>query len=278
MKHMCVLGFVLLLAGTALGQESDVTTETSTTTTVSGAADLLPELWLLDDATVLDTGRVELRFTFSWETADFPANGGNSDDDLIIRPSLVWGPCANVEVFAEVPIWVGDGGDRGALTRGNADTNIGFTWRIAEPEDIWPAAALQFSARVPTGDQSSGVDGEARLILTNEYDSGVRSHFNVFAKTVNGDNEVNSRDFQYGAGVGLDGPLCADGAVRWVMDYMNRSSFHDGASSLNLLEAGWQWTISDAQALGMSFQAGLDNHDDTPDFGASITYAHALTY
>lgn len=299
MKRMCVLTCVLLLAVTAFGQESDVTTETETTTTVPGVPDLVRELWFVDDARPVETGQVDLRFTFKWETADAPANLGDSDDDFIVQPGIAWGVWENVELFADVPVWVGDSGDRGPFERGNADTTIGFTWRMTEPVDIWPAMAMRASARVPTGDNSNKVDGELRLIFTNEYESGIRSHINAFAKSVNGNNDdslrfapgrrgmrswdgwdggVDARHFQWGVVLGMDGPLCADGAVRWVLDYMNRSSFHYGASNLNMLELGWEWDMSDMQKLGFSAQIGLDGDDETPNFGAALSYAHSLTF
>ena len=297
MKQVCALICVLALAGTAFAQESDVTYETTTTTTVSGGADLISELWAMDDANPIATGQVDLRLTGQWVTSSAPANFGDSDDDFVFEPSLRWGPCANVEVFASVPIWLGDSGDRGAFDYGNYDTYVGFTWRIMEPQDIWPAAALGASARIPTGDGSSGIDGELRLILTNEYESGMRSHINAFAATINDDEDASGggffgpfggffgaddfgdpRHFQYGFVIGMDGPLCGDGAVRWVADYMNRSSLHYGASNMNILELGWEWTMAEARKLGMSVQIGLDDEDDTPNFGAAVSYAWSLMY
>lgn len=244
----------------------------------SGEPNLLNEAWAMDDAVPLATGQVDLRFSFGWVTADFPANRGDSDDDFFFTPSLVWGTCDNVEAFVSVPIWLGDGGDVGANDRGNADTFAGFLWRFAEPQDAWPAMAVQVTARIPTGDNSGGVDGEFRLILTNDYDSGLRSHVNVFASTVNGNNEPSLEHFQYGVVLGMDGPLCSNGAVRWVADYMHRSRFREGAANINLFEIGWEWEMAEAQRLGMSVQVGLDDNEDTPNFGAIITYSHSLTF
>jgi hypothetical protein len=291
------------LAVPALGQEEDVTYETETTMMVPGGADLLREMWYMDDATTLAPGQVDLRLTFGWQTASGIATLGDSDDDFILRPGVTWGVAEGFELFADVPVWLGDGGDRGPYRDGNYDTNVGFTWRIWEQVDYWPAGALQGRARIPTGDGSEYIDGELRLIMTNEYDSGIRSHFNIFAKTVNGENDstvrfgeedtswdledieqlwdaggLDPRHFQYGAVIGLDGPLCGDGAVRWVLDYMNRSSYHYGFSNINMAEAGWEWMMSDASKLGMSLQIGLDHSDMGPHFGATVTYAYALTY
>ena len=265
----------LLCVAAVVAQESE---STSVATTTSTGANLTSELWLMDDATVMDQGQIDLRLTGRWVTASAPANRGDSSDDLIVQPSIWWSPCNNVEVFATVPVWVGNGGDAGPVDKGNADTTLGFTWRFMEPEGIWPAVAVKASGRFPTGDNSSGVDGEVRLVLTNDYDSGIRSHVNGFFQTVNGDNDPDLRNFQWGVVVGMDGPLCADGAVRWVVDYMHRRSYHEGADEINMGEIGWEWDMADAQKLGMSFQVGLDDNDDTLDFGAVVTYSHSLTY
>jgi hypothetical protein len=260
-----------MLVGTAAAQETGGSE-------AAGALNLTSELWQIDDAVPIATGQVDLRMTFGWVTAGFPANLGDSDDDYVFQPSLRWGTCNNVEVFAEVPIWLGDSGDVGALDEGNADTTVGFTWRMAEPEGDWPAMALRASARIPTGDNSNGVDGELRLILTNDYEADVRSHVNGFVQSINGDNDQGLRDFNWGVALGMDGPLCGDGAVRWVWDYMIRGGLHNGTSAMNILELGWEWDMAEAQNLGMSVQIGLDHTDDTPNFGAMVTYSHSLTF
>lgn len=307
MKRICAFAIVLFPAAMALGQETETTTVTTTTTTVDGGANLTSELWYMDDATTLDQGRVELRFTSRWVTAGNPANNGDSSDDFTFTPGIAWGAAENLELFANVPIWLGAGGDRGAFEDGNYDTYAGLTWRLSDQQDWWPASALKFTARIPTGDGSDHIDGEARLILTNEYESGIRSHVNAFAYTANGmddqpsgggddsflgvdlgglgfnflgvgGDEIDRRHFQWGFVFGLDGPLCGDGAVRWVLDYMHRSSEYYGRNNTQILEAGWEWDIDECNRLGMSVQIGLDRLGDTPNFGAGVNYTRALTY
>lgn len=292
MKPMRIGICVLLLVGFAFAQDEPAPAAPAP----AGGPDLVREIWFMDDANPVDTGVVDLRLVFRWVTASAPANLGDSDDDFIFTPALTWGPCSNVEVFADVPIWLGDSGDRGALDWGNFDANVGFTWRISEPVDMWPAAALRTTVRLPTGDDSHGVDAELRLLLTNEYESGIRSHLNMFAATDNSDPGAGAefgalpeffgfgdgfatdpRHFQWGFVAGLDGPLCGDGAVRWVADYLHRSSYHYGAANINMLELGWQWAMADTQRLGMSLQIGLDDEADTPNFGAVLGYTCALT-
>ncbi|UCC30423.1 MAG: hypothetical protein JSU86_19760 [Phycisphaerales bacterium] len=307
MKRMCVLMCVVLAAGTVLAQEEeDVTYET--TTTVSGGEDLMSQLWLLEDATPLNTGQVDLRLGLRWMTASAPANLGDSSDDFVLTPSIVWGAHDNLELSLGVDAWLGDGGDKGPFEDGNYNTTVGLLWRFFEQTSTecgdgclqLPSMALSATAWTPTGCGSSGLDGELRLIMTYEYGNGVRSHFNVFAKSVGstdyegvetlsqearrsflaGDDRfaLDPRHFQYGAVIGGDGPLCADGAVRWVADYQYRSSYYYGRTGVHIAELGWEWDISDACRLGMSFLAGLDHSGDTPNFGASLVYSYSLVY
>ena len=194
-----------------------------------------------------------------------------------MQPSLRWGPCDNVEVSIGVPIWIGDGGDAGPADDGNADTNIGILWRLTDQVDYWPALALSGSVRIPTGVRSNGVDGELRLVLTNEYDSGLRSHFNVYGRSVNTDNVEDAEDFQYGVVIGLDGPLCADGAVRWAADYTAQAGPVAGADDAHYFEMGWEWDVADAHKLGMSGQVNVHHdNEDSADYGARITYAYTV--
>ena len=270
--------FVLIcgwaVSGTAWAQEElEVTT---VTTTESGGDDLLSGLWFMEDATPLERGKVDLRMTARWGTESFPANGGDSHDDVSITPEIYWGPCDNVEVSAAIPVWLGRGGDIPPDNDGNADITLGMLWRITEPEGHWPATALSTHIRTPSGRDSNGVDAELRLVLTNEYDSGIRSHLNGFVQSVNGNNDEDHRHFNWGVVLGLDGPLCGDGAVRWVADYMHRSSEHFGAANMNLLEFGWEWKIAEEPNLGVSMQVGLDDNGDTPNFGTGLTYAYSI--
>lgn len=269
MKRTLVLVCALVAGSTVMAQEGDGSRSAS-------GVDLLDGLWQMVDATPLPTGDVDLRLGYRWVTASDEANRGDSDDDSIVTPMIVWGACDNAQVSISVPVWLGDQGDIPGNPDGNADTNIGIVWRIADQQDIWPSVALGGNLRLPTGDRSNGVDAELRLILTNEYDSDLRSHINAFAESANGDNAEDQRHFQWGVVIGMDGPLCAGGAVRWVADYMHRSSEFDGTSNMNILELGWQWSMSDAESLGFAVQIGLDDNEETPNVGAGIMYSVSL--
>ena len=280
MKQVLTCAFVLAFAVCATAQEKEKTTVKTTTTTVKSGVDLLGgETFNVTDATPLETHAVDLRFAFRWETESFPANAGDSNDDFYVQPVMVWGCCPNVEVSSTTPVQIGDGGHIPGQADGHHDGYWGLLWRLVEQRDYWPALALASNLRLPTGQRSNGVDWELRLALTNEYDSGIRSHLNFFGITANHQNYEDLRHFQYGAVAGLDGPLCADGAVRWVFDYMYRIGQHEGGGGKNIAEAGWQWQIADAHKLGMSLQVGLDHaEEETANMGAALTYAYTLKY
>jgi len=296
MKHMLSVSLVLWCAASALAQNDVVkketttvtTTTTQTTTTKDASFDLLGlETFNFLDATTFTEGAVDLRIAGRW------IDGGNAedaDDEIVLTPEIVWGATDRLELYIAVPFWVD-----GEPNEGNYDTHVGGQWRISDLDENCMAWALATDIRVPTGEGSNGVDVELRLILTNEYDNGIRSHFNIWGTTVNTDNYADARDFQYGAVAGLDGPLGDGGNLRWVFDWMYEIShaegnepdllYYDAGSSdpdtggggRNTAELGLQWQINECSKLGFGFQAGLDHaENETPEFAASLTYAYTI--
>jgi hypothetical protein len=281
--------------------EVEITTVETETVMMTDGVDLTAPQWLMNDAVPLDCGTWDLRLRTWWETSSFPANNGDSGDDWMVEPALYWGFAENWEMWIRNQAWLGDGGHRPAFEDGNFDTWVGVMWRFMDQNGYWPAMGLQAEARVPTGCGSNGIDGELRLNLTNTYDSGIRSHINVFGITVNGDNEKNvqldsddagpggifnfladdlldSRNFQYGIVIGADGPLGDSGNLRWVADYMNRSSYYYGRSNMNILEAGVEWRLDDMSKLAIGGRVGLDDEDDTINGGFGATYSYSIRY
>jgi hypothetical protein len=299
MKQLLSVTLVLGCAAAALAQNNntapapvvqrETTTVTTTTTTVADASyDLLGlETFNFLDATVLPEGMVDLRIAGRWvDTADEE----DKEEQIIITPEIVWGATDRLEIAVSAPTWVD-----GEPDEGNYDTYLAATWRISDLDENCPAFALAGIMRIPTGDQSNGVDGQLRLIITNEYESGIRSHINLWATTVNTDNYEDARDFQYGGVAGLDGPLNDCGTLRWVFDYMYEASHQEGSEGSdtpagfvpgrenrgeqrNTAEAGIQWQINECSKLGFAVQGGLDHaENETPEWAASLTYAHALS-
>lgn len=301
MKHMLSVSLILGCAATVLAQndvvQRETTTVTTTTTTVADCSvDLLGlETFNFLDASVLPEGMVDLRIAGRWvDTKGVSANrlGQKPDDDdqIILTPEIVWGATDRLEIALSVPTWVD-----GEPEEGNYDTYLAATWRISDLDENCPAFALAGIVRIPTGEGSNGVDGQLRLIVTNQYESGIRSHFNIWATTVNTDNYEDARDFQYGAVVGLDGPLDDCGKLRWVFDYMYEAShqesdpgfdspaghvdgFENRGEQRNTAELGIQWQINECSKLGFAVQGGLDHaENETPEWAASLTYAYAIS-
>lgn len=297
-RYLCVLA-VCTLGVAAVAQESETTNiKTTTTVIVEDSFDLLTPLFLMTDAVPVQPCSVHLRLNFRWETADGAATGGDNDDDFILTPAVVWGIAEDWEVWANVPIWFGDAGNRGPFEDGNYDTYVGALWRFKDQEGMWPAMALAGEARIPTGDGSSGVDGELRLVMTNDYDSGLRSHVNIFGISQNGNNadtlvgdesegfldfegprQVSSTSCVWGVVVGMDGPLGEGGDLRWVADYMFRGPrYTQSDKNQHVAELGLQWALDGDRAFGIVGTAGLHNDQETPDYGLGMTYSHALRY
>lgn len=239
-----------------------------------------------DDANVQPTGTMDFRLRFDYLTESaysIPANsrGGAQDDDFGLGLMWVWGPCDNVEVFADLPINLGDGNYTGDGFEGNYDLSFGATyefWEEGTHAEWMPAFALKGTLRTPTGYHSSGVDGELRGLWTKTIAGDLRGHFNAFAVTINGDNDINARRFQWGFVFGADMPI-SDARDLWLMvDYIHRSSEHYGNGNMNMVEAGVEWKMDDSQSVHFTTQVGLDGDGDTPNWGARVAYTYELRY
>ena len=246
MKHGLIVVCVLALAVTAVAQEKDVTTVTTTET--SGADLLSPPLWQFEDAQPIDARKIDLRMGFHWMTASAPASRGDSSDDFILSPTVVWGAAENVQLSLSTPIWLGAGGnvpglhngvgddfdnfrfwDRGDDSDGGldgqADAYVGLLWKLLDQKGEcsqcghgqFPAVALSATGRFPTGCGSSGIDGELRLIMTYEYDNGIRTHLNGFIK--DGQRQQRCRRPRFPVG---RGPRCRRPALQRRRGAMGR--------------------------------------------------------
>ncbi len=276
MKRVLAIILMMGISTVAVAQEKEVTNIKTETQTVASSWDLLNN-WNVSDASSLTAGHVHLRLRYNWVTSEKPANNDDENDDHQFTPAIVWGIDENLEWAISVPYWFSeDGQDRPGELDGNWDTFSTLHWRFLEQDGNIPAMAVSTTLRIPTGDESNKMDLEGRLIFTNQWDSGIRSHFNAFGTSVNGDNDENARHFQWGFVLGADGPLCDDGSVRWVADLMHRSSYSYGRGNINQLELGWEWAIDDANALGMSVQLGLDGEDEGINAGIGLVYSHTL--
>lgn len=313
MKRLFTLLVALAFVAPAMAQDSkDAGNNNKMAAAPSSSQwDTLSDTWFFQDAIPVPQGNVDLRLSFGWQTGSWPSNAGDSDDDFVATPSLYWGFAENWEASVNVPVWLGDAGDRGGYADGNYDANVGVLWRFAKQDDgHMMDMALAGNFRIPTGDGSSGIDYEGRLALTHLYSCNARTHLNVWGKITNGNDHESGRrvrsantngmfggglglasslrmnrigwdderNFQYGANVGVDFPICDNGNVRMVFDYLTRTSNQEGQNWWHILQTGWEWKIDDANRLGTSFFYNIDQSTDAPNSGMTVTFAHALTY
>jgi hypothetical protein len=295
MKQVLTVLCVLTVGTVVFAQETmeeSTSATTATTTTYSpqnGELDLKGP-FLFDDATAVKTNTFDFRLNFAYDTAsgripDYrsqPTFGGQRrsrgrDDGFAITPSIHWGPLENLEVFLAVPMNVGDGKQDKWGFDGNYDSQLGVHYQFIREADWYPSVALRATGRFPTGYRSNGVDGELKGLMTKTIIPRLRAHANAFISTVNGNNNPNARHFQWGFTLGMDYELCKD-CLYAVVDYAHRSSYSYGVSNINLAEVGLEWFVFENNRLGLSTQFGLDDNEETPNWGMMVKWVFEVPY
>ena len=168
---------------------------------------------------------------------------------------------------------LGDGGDVG-----NGDLFLIFFNRfITENEDL-PALAGWAEMRIPSGDGSSGVDGDFALNLTRSFGDLWRLHSFGKLKTLNGsrgaEEEADRRSFGWEAGAGVD-YLVTEQTVG-VLNYIHGSSEKEGSRDFNILGLGLVHTLSQRNHLKLALNYKLNGDAEAPNFAAKIQWAYAF--
>lgn len=210
-------------------------------------------------------GEWEFEATFSWQT-----NSDGSDDDVGPSVSLYYG--IDDDAFVELEVMqmnLGDGGDQGI-----GDLELTYFRRHIREGDVMPAFATRWSIRVPSGDGSSGVDGEAHFILTKTLAPNFRTHVDGFIETANGgrgDEDIDRRYFQWGVGPGFDYSLSDQTTL--LMNYLHRCSEFEGHHNQNILEFGLVQALTEKMCVKAAFDVGLDGAEETPNFAAKVLWS-----
>lgn len=248
-------GFTLLAA-----QDNSIVEQTEVTS-VSTEGYTLGGPYFLRSADPEPPGEMELKFIYGWETG----NDGSDDHDVAIE--FEWGIVENVEFILEAEATLGDG-----RVEGNGDIEeLGFHTRFWEENGWAPAFAMRNLVRLPTGYHSSGVDYLGIGLFTWTLDPGAtRLHFNPFVKSVNGDNDDDARDFQWGAALGIDHRVSDDLLI--IFDYKHTASEEYGARNNHSIEFGGEWEFAPHQELGFGTEIGIDGDDHGPNFAARLSY------
>ena len=210
-------------------------------------------------------GEWEFEVPAIWET------DVDGDDDEYVGASLKYG--FSDQTFLElelIPVRLGDGGDHGA-----GDLALQLFHNFFQEEGNHPAIGAWIEGRFPTGEGSSGIDGELGASITKTLADRWRAHLAGFVETANGapggEDENGRRDFQWGAGVGLD-YQCSDRTIG-LINYFNKAAEENGNSNLNILEIGFAHELCEGQHLKGALDIGLDGHEHNPDFGAKLQWS-----
>lgn len=108
----------------------------------------------LEDASVIDTGQVQVQASARWE---------DDDKRFHYRPDLRWGPVKRVQT--ELMLDQYSGPKKKEKTSGQSSANI--QWNFNDQDNIIPAMALTSEFKFPTGKQTDGIDPSLRLNLTS---------------------------------------------------------------------------------------------------------------
>ncbi|MGE0479505.1 MAG: hypothetical protein AB7Q17_03430 [Phycisphaerae bacterium] len=210
-------------------------------------------------------GEWEFEFGGAWRTDD-----SESDDDFALFGNIKYGITDRFYVeLSALPINLGDGGDGGA-----GDIGLLFFYQCMDETDWLPAFGSWISGRFPSGDGSSGVDGTLGGAFTKTLMPRLRGHLQGTITTANGDrgpDEYDRRDFQWGAGVGIDYEI--DEKTYAILNYTNTVSDEVGNGNLNVLEVGVTHNIVPGQRLRAAVDIGLDDNGETPNFVAKFLWA-----
>lgn len=209
-------------------------------------------------------GEWEFETEFEWETSS-----GESDR---------YGPAFSLKYgitdtfFAELevlPITLGHGGEHG-----NGDVALILFNEFWKESEWVPAFGAWLEGRFPTGEGSSGVDGELHFNFTKQVATNCRAHFEGFVMTANGSrggDDADRRDFQWGAGPGFDYSFSDDTIV--AVNYLNRVSDEVGDHNENVVEFGVAQRIAPNQHLKFAVDVGVDGQESTPNVGAKILWS-----
>lgn len=217
----------------------------------------------LEDGQPGAPGQLELEFNVGWQTTS------DESDPVTFETELQYtldgnAFLRNTQLILGVPLELGNGD-----IDGNADLRFGWQQRWIKEEGLIPTVATLAEVRVPSGDDSSGVDGTLTGILAKDLGPGTL-YFNAFGKTVNGDNIENRRDFQWGFRTGYKWRLNDDFAL--IGDYLLQSSEQRGHRDVNALEFSGEYRVNENLTIGPGILIGLDDSDETPNFGAGVRF------
>lgn len=206
-------------------------------------------------------GSWEVKFDAGWKTFS------GQRDPFLLTSQVQYTPegghfFRNMKIGVAVPVTMGLGG-----VDGNGDAVLEWKQRWVAEEGAMPTLATVIDLRLPTGYQSSGIDGTLTGVIAKDFGPGTMI-FNGFAKTANGDNLDELRHFQWGFRAGYKWRISDSFAL--IGDYLHQSSEEEGHSNVNSLQLSGEYHVNEHMTIGPGISIGLDDNEETPNFGAGV--------
>jgi len=235
----------------------------------------------LEDGQPGQRGELQINYFNGWQTQS------HTSDPWLMVMEVEYSPKCKGNWFLEnakfginVPLELGNGG-----VDGNGDINLLWKQRLVEEQagNWWPTFTIENEVRLPTGDNSSGVDWTLQGVVAKEVGPGT-AVFNAFLKSANGHNNLERaswwdrscgdvedddlRHFQWGFRTGYKWRLTNSFAL--VTDYVNQCSELNGNRNQNIGEVAAEWRVNSHLTVGPGIMFGLDGQEETPRFGAGV--------
>lgn len=153
------------------------------------------------------------------------------------------------------------------LIDGNGDAELNWQQRWATESGRRPTLATLLTLRLPTGLGATGVDLTLTGILDKDLGPGT-FYFSAWGTLADDERNEGIREFQWGAQAGYKWRVLDRFAL--YANYVYKSSEDRGGDKSNILELAAQYEVNERLILGPGILIGLDDHDETPEFGAGL--------
>jgi hypothetical protein len=150
---------------------------------------------------------------------------------------------------------------------GNGDAELNWQQRWHVEAGKVPTLATLFSVRLPTGNGSTGVDVSLTGILDKDLGPGT-VYLSAWGTVPLDVEDETVRDFIWGAQLGYKWRVSDRFAL--YGNYVFKGSEEFGQKESSILEFAAQYEVNDHLVLGPGILVGLDNRDETPEFGAGL--------
>lgn len=221
----------------------------------------------LDDAYAIPAGELALEFGVGYESAR------HADDHVFAPIEILWGAAPNLQLsvgstFISDPHDVDDQSKSG-------DLRLSALYNFNQETSL-PAFAVKGELNIPTGVDSSGVDGEITGIITKSF-GNVSLHLNAGYEFLSGtDDDEEDRLYKFALGASM--PIGAPTHTRTTLlaDIFLEEALERGEDDVIGVEVGVRYQLTERIVL----DAGIGSEFDGPDnrselfamLGLSVTF------